>query len=89
MKDRSLHPDDFVPVSPSSYANSVGLRPSIVRELMDRKEIQHFIDANGKQRVWMDVSRFCKHPVEPIDWSKVERQSNKEMADEEDNASSE
>jgi hypothetical protein len=73
MKNQNQHPDDFVAVSPSSFANNVGLRLTIVKELMDRKEIQHFIDANGKQRVWLDVSRYCKHPVEPFDWSKVEK----------------
>jgi hypothetical protein len=89
MKHQNQHPDDFVSVSPSSFANAVGLRPTIVKELMDRKEIQHFIDATGKQRVWLDVSRYCKHPVEPIDWSQANKQVRNLKADEEGDASSE
>jgi hypothetical protein len=82
MKNQNQHPDDFVSVSPSSFANNVGLRLTIVKELMDRKEIQHFIDANGKQRVWLDVSRYCKHPVEPIDWSKADKKAIAGLEDE-------
>ena len=89
MKNQNQHPDDFVAVSPSSFANAVGLRPTIVKELMDRKEIQHFIDANGRPRVWLDVSRYCMHPVEPIDWSQAKKQVRNEKADEEGDASSE
>jgi len=84
MKNQNQHPDDFVSVSPSSFANAVGLRPTIVKELMDRKEIQYFVDANGKQRVWLDVSSYCKHPVEPIDWSKADKNALQVIEDEGD-----
>jgi hypothetical protein len=84
MKDQKQHPNDFAPVSPSSFANAVGLRPTIVKELMDRKEVQHFIDANGKERVWLDVSRYCKHPAEPIDWGKAKKSSIDEIAAEDE-----
>lgn len=70
MKDQRLHPGDFIPVSPSRYADAVGLRGSIVHELIRRKEVQHFIDVQGRLRVWLDISRWCKHPEEPIDWSR-------------------
>jgi hypothetical protein len=89
MKDQKQHPDDFASVSPSSFANAVGLRPTIVRELMDRKEVQHFVDADGKQRVWLDISRFCKHPVEPIDWTKAGKQDINNIVDEKGDATSE
>lgn len=69
MKDQRLHPQDFIPVSPSRYADAVGLRGSIVHELIKRKEVQHFVDVQGRIRVWLDVSRWCNHPQEPIDWS--------------------
>jgi hypothetical protein len=68
MKDQRLHPGDFIPVSPSRYADATGLRGSIVHELIKRKEVQHFIDVQGRIRVWLDISRWCKHTEEPIDW---------------------
>jgi hypothetical protein len=71
MKDQRQRPEDFIPVSPSHYADAVGLRGSIVHELIKRKEVQHFVDVQGRLRVWLDVSRWCKHPQEPLDWSKA------------------
>jgi hypothetical protein len=63
MKDQNQHPDDFVPVSPSSFANAIGLRPNIVKELMDRKEIQHFIDANGNKQAIFAVRELGENDV--------------------------
>jgi hypothetical protein len=77
MKNPQSNPDDFAPLSASGFANSVGLRPSIVYELIERKELQHFVDHQGKLRIWTNVSRWCKHPETGIDWSSPSSGSEK------------
>lgn len=71
MRDPQRYPEDFAAFSPSRFGQIVGLRLSIVNELIQRNEVRHFKDKDGKLRIWMDVSNWCAHPQQAIDWSQT------------------